>query len=159
MAEKQHRMSRRAILAAAGMTPAMLLAIGVSEEMTAQVALAATATPSGTDVEKYGKVCERLWSAFVKGAGTTPIGPNVFNVAVNTASAKIVTNLAKFPDDGEDINTMFCSLRAGVKAAAKAGGGTISDQNFSDAYKEVHDEQGSLAAKLGMGQGDFGLAC
>ena len=155
MAEKMHRMSRRALLAAAGLTPVMLAACAVSPEVRAQVetATACTAPNSG---QKFAKVCERLWSAFLKGTGTKPVAPDVINEAVHLTSETLAANLGKFPDAGEDINTMFCAWRCGVIAAEKAGEGPVTAQNFSDAYTDTKEEMGLVWAKLGK---HGGLAC
>ena len=155
MAEETRRMSRRGLLAAAGLTPVMLVACAITPAAKADVAAATMGTAPNSG-QKYAKVCERLWAAFLKGTGTTKVGPNVINKAVMLASGHIVTNLALFPDDGEDINTMFCAWRCGVKAAEKAGTEAVSEQNFADAYDETKAEMAAVWVKLGK---DSGLAC
>ena len=140
------------------MTPLMLAACAVSPEVRAQVATATAGTAPPSSGQKFAKVCEKLWAAFLKGAGTTPVAPDVINAAVELSAQKIASNLGVIPDDGEDVATMFCAWRCGGVAAekAKVSAGPITDDIYREAFQVTHDEMGEVWRKLGL---ESGRAC
>lgn len=156
MSQKQRFMSRRAILAAAGLTPAALLALSISPEVRAQIsaALAGMQLPNEQG-NKLARVIESLWTALAIGAKKVEMEPGVLQAALGKSLTPILNNLASFPDDGKHVPTLICAFICGDKAAAKAGNGKITPAIFNEAWTETKNEMSSILA----GAGVPGMAC
>lgn len=163
--EKSRPMSRRAILAAAGVTPAVLMALSVSPEVKAQIAEATDSTDlANDDGTKLAAIMGSLWATLSYGAAfkDAQLGPGVLDVALEKSFQHLLDNLANFPDDGKDVTTLICAFVCGVHAGEKAGAG---NKVTADQFKEAWDEtKVTMAALLSRARGSgtaegSGLAC
>ena len=122
MATEPKRMSRRAILAAAGVTPAVLFAAEVSAADARRIESQATRSASaGVNVAKYAKVWVHLYGAFALGVSKVTgvgIGGEVLDRAFALSGQKIQQNLAGFSTDGHETQTLVCAFLCGVFAAS-----------------------------------------
>jgi hypothetical protein len=158
-------MSRRAILAAAGVTPAVLMGLSVSPDVQAQIKSIASASGlANNDGIKLGAIMTSLWASLTYGAAfkDAKLGAGILNAALGKSFQHIMDNLADFPPDGKDPTTMSCALICGIKAGEKAGAGnSITAQQFEEAWEETQTAMSLVLARArgnGTSEG-HGLAC
>jgi hypothetical protein len=165
MSEKRRPLSRRALLRSAGLTPIAVLALSSTKEVEAAIGTTVASLGLGNDDGvKFGEIVKHLWAALQYGSLGTEIGDDVLAAALNKSAQHIVSNLALFPSDGKDVETIGCAYLCGLKAATKAGTGTIDAAIFNEAWDETKTEtQAKLARARAISGNDApgrgGMGC
>jgi hypothetical protein len=162
MNSKPVRLSRRTILVAIGLTPAILVSLKASANDYDQIVAWAkdpkNHVPDDPIVRaKFVIACGHLWNACVFAMGGPEMMPEpsaVLAEALNKSAIPIRNQLDKFPADGYDERTMgcggicgyFCAQEAQQKAAVTP---EVFDKAWQRAYDYFHPN----------GRAGSGLAC
>jgi hypothetical protein len=179
---KPLRWSRRSVLVAVGLTPAVLFSLKVSATDHEQIDAWAKDPDNHVhpdDQAKFVLACGHLWNAVVHAMGGPQMMDDqaaVLRAALDKSAKKIRDKLIRFPANGYDDKTMSCAAICGYLCAQEAGQKKVTSDMFNCAWRETHDYMESVVARADTGAStaggtstgvggtaggtrDFGLAC
>jgi len=153
-------MSRRAMLVAVGLTPAVLFSLEASATAGSVITAWTNGSTNGVanvppaDRAKFEKCAERLWSATRYAMGV-PLDTEdtVVLQALKLSSKALVTNLLSFTPEGFHQNTLGCAGMCGYLSTQQAhmAAGKITPHIYKAAFWQVQ----AYIKSVGSG----GLAC
>jgi hypothetical protein len=163
MESKPFRLSRRSVLVAIGLTPAVLFSLKANAADLHQIEAWAVDPTHRVhpDVQaKFIKACEHLWNAAVYamgGAGQMDNQSAVLDMALEKSGPKILEKLTRYSPLGYDDATMGCAGICGYFCAEKAGTKKVTAEIFEAAWDQTYEKVHTIATRAG--RQDFGLAC
>ena len=137
------RLSRRAILVAVGLTPAILASMKASAGDTGDIVTwAQSHGVAPDDLGKFVLACSHLWNACVFAMGgaqkLSPSSSLVLATALGKSGGFVKDKLGKFPPDGYDEGTMGCGGVCGYFCSQGAIEGKVTPEVFAKAWDQAY---------------------